>query len=136
VADCDLKFAATFDAYAQASTELARVLDARRLRPGPRYKVELVFEEIVSNIIRHGCARKPDCKVEVSVAFGAGVIVLDFHDDGQPFDPRDHAVADAPHTLDDAGHGGLGLLLVRKASATIAYERARDLNHLTVTIAA
>ena len=136
MADCTLTFAATFDAYAEASTELARALDARRLQPAPRYKVELVFEEIVSNIIRHGCARNPDCTVEVSLAFGAGVIVLDFQDDGPLFDPRNYAVADAPHTLDDAGHGGLGLLLVRKASAAIEYERARDLNHLTVTIAA
>jgi len=137
VADCVLTFPATFDAYAKASAELRGALDTRRLPPGPRYKVELVFEEIVSNIIRHGCGRNDHCTVEVSVGFGAGTVVLEFQDDGQPFDPRDYAVADVPQALEDAGHGGLGLLLVRKASASIDYERTgQDLNHLTVTITA
>ena len=137
MADCILNFPATFAAYGPASIELREALDTRRVQPGPRYKVELVFEEIVSNIIRHGCLYDPECRVEVSMAIGAATIVLEFEDDGQAFDPRDYAVSDIPLTLDGTRHGGLGLLLVRKAATGIHYERTeRDRNRLTVTIAA
>ena len=136
MADCALAFPATFEAYAHASAELRAAIDRRALQPGPRYKVELVFEEIVSNIIRHGCVDNTGCTIELSIGFGDGSIVLEFQDNGRAFDPRDYAVSDVPLTLEDARHGGLGLLLVRKASAGIDYERtAGDLNRLTVTIA-
>lgn len=135
MADCELRFPATFDAYARASAELREAIRTHGLRPGPSYKVDLVFEEIVSNIVRHGCPRDASCTIELAVEFRASDIVLSFRDDGRPFDPRDYAVPDVPLKLEDAGHGGLGLLLVRKASSQIDYERTADLNRLTITIA-
>lgn len=137
MADCVLKFPATFAAYARASSELRRALADGGVADKPRYNAELVFEEIVSNIIRHGCSSHVQCAIEVSVGFHEDALVLSFNDNGQPFDPREHAPPAAPKSLDEAGRGGLGLLLVRNAASHIDYERTRqNKNRITVRIAA
>ena len=50
----------------------------------PRFKVELAFEEVAANIVRHG---HPTEDVEVAIRFDDDEIVLTFEDDGAPFDP-------------------------------------------------
>ena len=131
-----LKFPATLPAYATAFATLRRTLDAQRLSARRRYYVELVFEEIVSNIIRHGDGGRRDGAVEVAVGFGKEGVVLRFDDDGAPFDPRNHEVPDAA-SLEEARVGGLGLKLVRHASSRIDYERTpQQGNRVTITIAA
>lgn len=131
-----LSFPANFEAYARAAAELRRVLEERGVKPRPRHHAELVFEEIVSNIIRHGCKDAPECEVEVNIALGDGSIVLDFHDNARAFDPSAYKSGALPQSLEEAGRGGLGLRLVRKASTRLGYRRtAGNRNHLTVTIA-
>ena len=135
-ADSTLFFPANFEAYGRAAAELRRVLEERGVKPRPRHYAELIFEEVVSNIIRHGCGESPQCEVEVRVALQPNAIVMDFVDNARAFDPRAHNVAELPASLDEAGRGGLGLRLVRKASEHIDYRRtAENRNHLTVTIA-
>ena len=133
--DSTLSFPANFEAYGRAAAELRRVLEERGVKPRPRHYAELIFEEIVSNIIRHGCVDTTGCVVEVQVAVKDNAIVLDFKDNAKAFDPRAHDIADLPDSLEEAGRGGLGIRLVRKASKRIDYERAGNRNHLTVTIA-
>ena len=134
--DSTLSFPANFEAYGRAAAELRRVLEERGVKPRPRHYAELVFEEVVSNVIRHGCGDQPECEVEVRVALQPHSIVLDFVDNARAFDPRTHDPRDLPGTLDQASNGGLGLRLVRKVSKNIDYERtAENRNHLTVTIA-
>jgi len=129
-------FPANFEAYGRVAAELRRMLEERGIKPRPRHHAELVFEEIVSNIIRHGTPADSACVVEVTVDLNARAIVLDFKDDAKPFDPCSHTVAALPESLEEANPGGLGLRLVRKASERIAYERTpQNRNHLTVTIA-
>jgi signal transduction histidine kinase len=91
-----------------------------------------VFEEVISNVIRHGEAHQ----IEVSVARQADGIVLTFDDDGQPFDPLQRPTPVLPTSIEEAPLGGLGLLLLRKASTQLRYERTPgQTNRLTVTIA-
>ena len=131
-----LKFPATLPAYATAFATLRRSLDAYPLSARRRYYVELVFEEIVSNIIRHGDGKRRVGAVEVAVGIGEEGVVLRFDDDGAPFDPRDHPVCDAA-SPEEVRVGGLGLALVRHASSRIDYERTpQQGNRLTITIAA
>lgn len=135
--DCVLKFPATFAAYARASSALRRALAERGVADKPRYNAELVFKELVSNIIRHGCSSHVQCAIEVSLGFHDDAVVLSFNDNGQPFDPRDYEPPATLKSLEAAGRGGLGLLLVRNAASHIAYERTRqNKNRITVRIAA
>jgi serine/threonine-protein kinase RsbW len=127
-----LWFPGTRSGFEGAAATLRGLLDIRRLDGALRYKVELAFEEIVTNIIRHG---SPTENVEVAVAFDEREIVLTFADDGVPFDPCEQPVPTPPGSLDDAVVGGLGLVLVSKIAARMTYARTpQRRNHLTLAI--
>jgi anti-sigma regulatory factor (Ser/Thr protein kinase) len=134
--DYVVKLPATFAAFGRAAGELRRALEARGIGPKARYNAELVFEEIVSNIIRHGCSDHVQCAVEVTIRFDDDALRMNFQDNGPPFDPRTYELPELPRSPEAAMRGGLGLLLVNKASRRIDYEWTRQSkNHLTVTIA-
>jgi serine/threonine-protein kinase RsbW len=128
-----VRFPATLSGFERAAEELRRVLDERRLDGRVRYNVELAFEEISMNIIRHG---SPRADIDVAVAFDDGAVVLTFKDDGVPFDSRHYPDPVVPSSLAEAPIGGLGLKMVRRVSSRIDYERTAELNHLSVTIPA
>lgn len=136
MSDCILKLPATLAAHARAAGELRRLLAARGIGAKPRYNAELVFEEIISNIIRHGCSDHAQCAIEVAIRFEDNAIIMSFHDNGPPFDPRSYELPLIPRSFESARDGGLGLLLVTQSSERMEYEWTRqNKNHLTVTIA-
>jgi len=130
----ELHFAATHAGFEQAFAQLQRALDELPLHGAPRFHTELVFEEVVANIVSHGGepGRVPDVRVRLEA--GAEVLVLTFEDDGVAFDPRQRA-APAPLRLDEERIGGFGLVLVRHAASALDYERtAAGRNRLRVTL--
>ena len=132
-----LRFPATLEAYEPALADLKAALDEHDVHARGRYNAELVFEEIVCNIIRHGRAGNGERTIEVAIGFEDEAVVMSFDDDGPQFDPRRHPIPDKPRSLDSTRVGGLGLLLVRKAAARIEYERTpENKNHLIVAVAA
>jgi serine/threonine-protein kinase RsbW len=129
-----LEFPATLAGFEEASRSLRRIIAARRLSETPRQNVELVFEEIATNIVRHG---SPTGDIRAVVGFEKDQVVLLFEDDGVPFDPRNRPEPEMPSSLDDAVVGGLGLVLVKKLSSRLDYERTpQKRNRLTVAIPA
>jgi anti-sigma regulatory factor (Ser/Thr protein kinase) len=129
-----VRFPGTFAGLEVAGSTLRQLLDERQLAGAPRYNVELAFEEIGANIVRHG---SPTSDVEVAIVFTPDETVLQFEDDGVPFDPREHTEPTLPQSLDDALVGGLGIMLVRKVSTRVHYERTpQQRNQLTVAISA
>src|SRR5262245_51323625 len=119
-----LRFPATPAGLRQAADDIRRTLDASNLPARARYNVELIFDEIVANIIRHGGAA-PAAEIEAEVELAAHEAILTFEDSGAPFDPREHPEPAPPRGLDDARVGGFGLMLVRKAAGHIDYERTK-----------
>ena len=96
----------------------------------------LVFEEIVTNIIRYGFDDAKDHTIDVSFARGDSELTLVFDDDGHPFDPRNVPAPDLHRPLAAAPIGGRGIFLVRKNSKRLDYERtAKGRNRLTVVVA-
>src|SRR5687767_9287118 len=137
MAERTLCFPATFEAYARAAEELRSTLDEHALDERTRYRIELVFEELVTNVIRHSSSHHLNPSIEARVTFEHDCIVLTLEDDGRPFDPRQYEIAAPPKSLEEASVGGLGIMLVRKACDQIEYERTREhRNHLMVRIAA
>jgi serine/threonine-protein kinase RsbW len=129
-----LRFAATRDGLEHGALALRDLLDAQHVGGGSRYNVELAFEEVATNIVRHGA---PTSDVEFTIVFGVDEIVMTFRDDGIPFDPRAHPAPVAPTSIDDAPIGGLGLVLLRTISTRMEYERTpQDCNLLTIVIPA
>ncbi len=107
------------------------------------HRVEVIFEEVVSNAVRHGFTPGSDQSIIVRITVGTDLIDMVFEDDGVPFDPL-QAPAPAPFgALEDAKLGGLGIAMVIRLAHGVRYERPestdagfRPANRLTVTVAA
>src|SRR5215469_2229492 len=131
----EIRFSGNHEGFAHAFTRLRRSLDRYALSATTRYNTELVFEEIVANIVGHGArnGREPD--VRVTLEARPDSIVLIFDDDGVPFDPRGRPDPVKPKSLEEAKVGGFGLMLVRRAASSLEYLRtAEDRNQLTVRV--
>lgn len=97
--------------------------DARR-----RYALELVLEEWLTNAFRHGAATWQRLRVEAAPD-GQGLL-LEFVDDGRPFDPTRQHAAPRPASLDEAEPGGLGLLLIGRHVRRWEHDRQGPHNRL------
>ena len=96
----------------------------------------LVFEEIVTNIIRYAYDDGNEHAITVSFARSDSELTLIFEDDGRAFDPRKVPAPDLHRPLAAAPIGGRGIYLVRKSSKRIDYERvSKHRNRLTVVVA-
>jgi anti-sigma regulatory factor (Ser/Thr protein kinase) len=130
-----LTFPGTRAGFELAFGDLRRTLDGHTLHQRARYNCELVFEEVVTNIIKHGYADDRGHGIKVSLEVSGEAIVMGFEDDGVPFDPREHPPVNHSGSILDVSTGGRGLLLVRAAARRVDYQRTVDQrNRLTVTI--
>ena len=130
----ELRFAGTHAAFEEAFERLRDALDARAVEGAARFDAELVFEEVVANIINHGAEPPRVLDVHVILEARADALVLTFDDDGVAFDPRNRP-APAPLRLDEDRIGGFGLVLVRHAAQSLEYERtAAGRNRLTIVL--
>ncbi len=126
--------------FQQGFAALRDALDGSGLGADLRFRVELVFEEIVANIVRHGVRPAGETQIEVMLDAHPDVITLTFADDGVAFDPCSPAAAvraDAPRpaNLEEAPDGGFGLMMVRRAASKMSYRRTADArNHFTVEL--
>lgn len=128
-----LRVPATLAGLHDAAGSLSRVLETRLLPDAARYNIELVFEEIVTNIVRHG---QTTADIAVELVFNDAETILTFEDDGVPFNPRERPDQPAPTSVDDVQVGGLGITLVKKIASRMEYERTRDRNRLVVAVPA
>ena len=102
---------------------LVEFLAGQALGEVVRHRMEVVFEELVSNTIRHGFTMHSDQSIHVHVEARSGVIEFTFEDDGRPFNPLEAAPSEPPKSIETARIGGLGIPLVAKLSAYLRYEK-------------
>jgi anti-sigma regulatory factor (Ser/Thr protein kinase) len=114
------------------------------LDPMAQNRLEVVFEELVTNTIRHGFKPHSDQSIHVRVERTASAVELVFEDDGEPFNPLDAAMPEAFTDIEHARIGGLGIPLIVKLSSGLRYERLtgesaagfRPNNRTTVSVVA
>jgi anti-sigma regulatory factor (Ser/Thr protein kinase) len=87
------------------------------------HRLEVVFEELVSNTIRHGFTRNSDQSIHVRVEPRPGLIEFTFEDDGAPFNPLEAKAPEPFTSIETAKIGGLGLPLIARLSVHRSYER-------------
>jgi len=127
-----LRFPPTRAGFDAANQELAALLDARPITDDSRHDIQLIFDEVVINIMRYGGAHSD---VNVRIAFGDGEVTLAFEDDGSPFDPCVHPEPPHPTCLEEAPTGGRGIMLVRRLSSRMEYRLTpAKRNLLTVSV--
>ena len=85
-------------------TALRAILDARQIQGRHRHDIEIVFDEVATNIVNHG---RPPGPVEAVIRFEEETI-LTFEDDGAAFDPRAQPAPPPARRRSDLRVGGLG----------------------------
>jgi serine/threonine-protein kinase RsbW len=130
-----LTFPGTRAGFTRAFADLRRALDDRGLPENARYNCELVFEEVVTNILKHGYTDDREHEIEVSIDFPDSAIVMRFEDDGVPFDPLRPPPDRQTGSIVDVKVGGRGLTLLRAAATRLDYTRTpNQRNRLIVTV--
>ena len=87
-------------------------------------RLEVILEELIANIARHGTRPGGAATLRLSLSCEADALVLVLEDDAAPFDPTTRAEPEKARTLADAVPGGMGLVLIRRLSRRFEYERA------------
>ena len=88
-----------------------------------RHRLEVIFEELVSNTIRHGFTKHSNQSIHVSIDPKPEAIEFTFEDDGEPFNPLEMAAPESFSSIENARIGGLGIPLIVRLSANLRYER-------------
>jgi serine/threonine-protein kinase RsbW len=88
-----------------------------------RYKVRLVLDELLANLMTHARFTGPPPPVRLEVTAGEAGVRLLLDDAAAPFDPRLAPDPPGPPSLKDDRLGGLGLPLVRRMAEIRDYRR-------------
>jgi anti-sigma regulatory factor (Ser/Thr protein kinase) len=95
-------------------------------------QLQLIIEELFSNIIRYAFRDKNEHLVEIGLTREDDKIIIHICDDGVPFNPLEYdtELPDDPATSDI---GGMGLSLIKAFSSHLSYNRMSGKNHLYIT---
>lgn len=123
----------------RTSEILARFWAEHGLPPEPEMDASLALEEILSNVIRHGCVPKSehdreqgrDYDIRVRISLGNEGYELEVSDNAAPYNPllRPDPNLDLP--LEQRTPGGLGVFLVKQLADDLRYEFRDGRNILT-----
>ena len=97
------------------------------------YKINLVLDELLTNLISYAYPDREKHLIRLRVALADGRLTAQLTDDAQPFDPlaeASPAVLDG--ALEDRPIGGLGLHFVRTLMDEVSYRRVGQFNELTL----
>ena len=109
-------------------------LETHNLSSRAKYVGRLAVEEVVGNTVKYGYADGGEHTITLRIAIERDFLRMEFEDDGREFDPTARPAADLEDVLENIPDGGLGLTLLGRVCAKMAYERKGILNHLTLWI--
>jgi anti-sigma regulatory factor (Ser/Thr protein kinase) len=113
------------------------VMDAAKaagLNKEQLWKLELVFEEVVVNVIRYAYPAGTPDTVSVGYAVHENHFAVQVRDSGKPFDPIAGADPDLTLGIAERRIGGLGRFLTRQLASHAEYARQDGHNVLTFGI--
>lgn len=96
------------------------------------FEINVIADELVSNIIRHGYADTFKHFIDVNLQLFDDKIELEIIDDGKEFNPLEHKNEKLYDKLEDIKIGGLGIDIVKHYSNSICYKRIENKNILTI----
>jgi sigma-B regulation protein RsbU (phosphoserine phosphatase) len=118
----------------QAQHWLHAILAARDIDTGRIGEVELIAEELLTNIVRTAATHDGDVHVSIACALTPGDIVLTVRDDAAAFDPLARESPDLDAEIAAREIGGLGILLVRRLADSCRYSRVDGWNVLEIRL--
>jgi len=104
-----------------------------RIPSAALYDLQVVLDEIVSNVIKYAWPAGGAHEVRVRLTVDRGAVEVEVVDDGQPYDPRE---APAPVRAAPGRRprpGGLGIHIARQLVDVFDYERKEPHNRVRLT---
>ena len=111
---------------------VAQFAERHRLASELVFRVTLVLEEIITNVILYGYEDGLEQKISVRLSWKDPYIKLEVEDDGRPFNPLETPPPDKRKPLAERQVGGLGIHLVREMMDELEYWRENDKNLLVL----
>jgi serine/threonine-protein kinase RsbW len=107
--------------------------EAHRLSTDETLDINLILDEVVINIIVHGCDDEHGHEIHVQLALDADTLTIQVDDDGVPFNPVEAPPPNLDLPIEERPVGGLGIHIVRSLVDTIDHRRDDGRNVLTMT---
>lgn len=117
--------------------ELAKALeilcDEWNIAKNIMLSINLVLEELISNIIFYGYLDKTDHKIIVRFSLDDKIFQIQIEDDAIEFNPLNVVKPNINEAIETRKIGGLGIHFARQLTDKITYERFENKNILTLT---
>ena len=108
-------------------------LASERLAESAAHDLELVLEELFTNLVKYGRGARGD--VEISLSSGAEGVNAQLREfDAEPFDPTELPEVDVSRPISERRPGGLGVHFIRQLTRTFRYAYADRTGVTTVTM--
>jgi len=121
------------DDYLPVADEVERFCAEQGLPRAVSFKVRVLLEELVLNLIDHAVGSATD-RIDVRIELEPGQVILVLEDDSNPFDPRLAPPFDKDRPLQERGPRGMGIHLVRTLAEDMEYKRIDGRNQLRVVL--
>jgi anti-sigma regulatory factor (Ser/Thr protein kinase) len=103
-----------------------------KLSPELTMKINLVMEEVLSNIIFYAFTDNNKHEISISVMLSGSRLTIEIKDDGIPFDPLTKDPPDITMPAEERPVGGLGIYMVSEIMDEMHYTRKKNQNILTL----
>jgi serine/threonine-protein kinase RsbW len=118
---------------AQIPPWIERLASQFSIPESTQFAMNLCLEEVVSNIVLHGYAGKPDCPIHIQFTRPReGYFVFVVEDEAPPFNTADSPPLPPINPLDDSHIGGQGIRLLRQFADALEYQATPNGNRLSV----
>lgn len=117
--------------FASAFTERHKLADDDSAR------LQIILDELFTNVVKYGyegAAAKAHAEghIEVALSLEADRLIIEFVDDGGPFDPLASPAPDLDLPAEERKIGGVGIAIVRALVDEAGYRRDGNRNRLTL----
>ena len=120
-------------AIAQATEKFQAFAEEHGVPTQDIMRVNLAFDEILSNIISYGYEDDATHEIAIGVDVTPGQLVVSIEDDGLPFNPLARKEPDTSLSIEDRAIGGLGIHLVKNVMDEATYHRRQNGNCLVLS---
>ncbi|MFO8130450.1 MAG: ATP-binding protein [Bacteroidales bacterium] len=114
--------------------ELQKVAEEWNINTGIAMKLELILEEVFTNIVFHAFEDNAGHSIDVFLKRSGDVLRIRIEDDGKAFDLTRIPPADSlDKDIKERPVGGLGIHFIKEFSDHLTYERKNNKNILKIT---
>lgn len=126
---------AKFEEILRLNKELQRFTQLHGIGPDQVFKLELILDELINNVIKHGEPKVPPRSIFITMSKDNECIEVEFSDDATLFNPLNQPEPALDSPLEERPVGGLGVHLVRKLSDEVKYSVHNGRNLIQFSLA-